>query len=354
MLLKKKSYYHSALALLGLLFFSSCLKKPELIHLTGNTMGTRYNVKYYVSNDPRKDEIHKKINQLLVDLNDEMSTYIKSSQISYFNQTDRLGWIEIKPDFFEVTRYALELANQTKGIFDPTIGPLVNLWGFGPNGERKVPNISQIEEARKRVGFQKILLNESRREIKKTVPRVYLDLSSLAKGFGVDKVATFLEEEKIQNFMVEIGGEIKTKGKKAGGLDWKIAIEAPHPSKQGKEYQRVLNLNSLSLATSGSYRNYFIEKGKSYSHTIDVKSGRPVNHRVVSVSVVDKASCMKADALATAIMAMGYEKGLKFAESNKIAAFFVYSEGSQKEIKFVTDESTEFKRLFSNKSTSGL
>jgi thiamine biosynthesis lipoprotein len=182
------------------------------------------------------------------------------------------------------------------------------------------------------------------------VPGVYLDLSALAKGFGVDKVAGFLAKNSVKSFMVEIGGEVKTLGKKLDGQSWRIAIEAPHPKSQGESFQKVLELNSLSLATSGSYRNFFMQNGKKYSHTIDVKSGRPVAHTVASVSVAHKESCMKADALATALMAMGLEKGVKFAEEQGIAAYFVYRVDGQEVRTFATKETKAFRQLFSSQA----
>lgn len=343
-----------ALALLGLLLFCACNKQATLVHIEGRTMGTQYNVKFFTSNGELgdKEKAKEEIDEVLKKVNKEMSTYLKDSEISYFNQTDRLGWLKISKDFFNVTVYALKLAEETEGAFDPTIGPLVNLWGFGPGGERKVPEQVQIEEALKRVGYDKISLNSEKFEIKKKVPGVYLDLSALAKGFGVDKVADFIESKGIANYMVEIGGEVRTKGQKGDKSSWKIAIEAPHPTSQGESYQRILNLNSLSLATSGNYRNFFMENGKKYSHTINSKTGNPVAHSLASVSVADSGSCMKADALATALMAMGQTKGFEYAERNNIAAYFVYREDGQEDQKFVTRETTLFKQLFTQKSVS--
>lgn len=344
-----------ALAMLGLLLFCSCDKKVSLIHLSGRTMGTQYNVKYFTKTKLEdKVKTQQLVDELLKKVNKEMSTYLKDSEISYFNQTDRLGWLKISSDFFKVTSYALQLAHESEGAFDPTIGPLVNLWGFGPGGIKKVPTAEEIDEALKRVGYDKINLNKERSEIKKKVPGVYLDLSALAKGFGVDKVGEFLENNGIENYMVEIGGEVRTKGRKEDNSSWKIAIEAPHPTSQGEAYQRVLNLDSLSLATSGNYRNFFMENGKKYSHTINVKTGKPVAHSLASVSVADSKSCMKADALATALMAMGQEKGFEYAEKNDIAAYFVYREDGQEEQKFVTRETKKFKELFLTKNVSSV
>lgn len=333
-----------ALILLGpLLLFSSCEDKEELVHLKGRTMGTHYNVKFYSAK--YDDGLKEDINSRLKDINQQMSTYVKSSEISYFNEFNRLGWLKISPEFFEVTKYALELAEQTQGKYDPTIGPLVNLWGFGPKGQRRVPKEQKVKKALMIVGHDKLLMNEKSLEIKKKVPGVYLDLSSLAKGFGVDVVSQFLLDKGISRFMVEIGGEVRTAGMKPGNHPWAIAIEAPNPDVQGAPYQKVLKLNSKALATSGSYRNFFEAESKRYSHTIDPKTGKPVIHTLASVSVVED-SCMKADALATALMAMGPKLGHEFAVKNKIAAYFVYGEDSQSDRKFVSMETEEFTKAF--------
>jgi len=346
-----KLSFSNALAMLGLLFFSGCLSKEgELIHISGRTMGTHYNVKFYSSKDLDSKELaQEEIDTILKKVNKEMSTYLKESEISYFNNSDRIGWISISKSFFKVTEYALNLAKNTEGRFDPTIGPLVNLWGFGPGGERKVPKEEEIKAAQMRVGFDKILLNKEKSEIKKKVPGIYLDLSSLAKGFGVDQVSDFLESKKIQSYMVEIGGEVRTLGKKIKGGAWRIAIEAPHPENSGEQYQKILDLNKMSLATSGNYRNFFMENGQKFSHTLDSKTGRPVAHTLASVSVAHPESCMKADALATALMAMGVEKGLDFAQKEGIAAYFVFRDDGQEGQPFVTKETTEFSRLFGPK-----
>jgi len=341
-----------ALTLVGpLLFFSfllsGCESSEKLVHLKGATMGTHYNVKFYSSD--WDDSLQADVDTLLKEVNQQMSTYIKTSEISYFNQFNRLGWLKISPEFFKVTKYALKLAEKTQGKYDPTIGPLVNLWGFGPKGERKVPKGDDVKKALLIVGHDKVLMNEKTLEIKKKVPGVYLDLSSLAKGYGVDVVANFLTSKGIQNYMVEIGGEVRTSGEKPDHHPWSIAIEAPNPKVNGGPYQKIIKLNNTSMATSGNYRNFFESEHKRYSHTIDTKTGRPVVHTLASVSVVD-SSCMKADALATALMAMGPEEGLTFAARNKIPAYFVYGEDSQSDRKFVTKETQEFSRLFEKES----
>lgn len=339
------------LILVGLfLFFSSCSKQGKQIHLKGRTMGTTYNVKYYDGPVKLKPaELSKLIDEKLKDVNRQMSTYIRSSQISFFNSQDRQGWVKIDSDFLRVLDYSLGLAKKTDGAFDPTIGPLVNLWGFGPEGKRKVPSKEQIEGALLKVGFDKVELNKSSSEVRKLKPGVYLDLSASAKGYGVDAVVELLKKHKARNMMVEIGGEVRTTGKKKEG-SWKIGISTPDPKNLGSDVQKILILKDLAVATSGNYRNFFKEGGKKYSHTIDFKTGKPVGDSLASVSVLSKEGCMQADALATAFMAMGREKALKYAKEHAIAALFIFQDPSQKALKFVNKETEAFKNLFSKKT----
>lgn len=307
-------------------------------------MGTTYHIKYV--NDGvslSSTEIKVAVDKLLKKVNQSMSTYIKTSEISEFNSLKSLKWVSASPEILFVTNKALEVGRLTQGSYDPTIGPLVNLWGFGPTGKRQVPSDEAIASAMEGVGLEKISLNIEKGEWKKNHSRVYVDLSSLAKGYGVDVVAKLIESYGSKDFMVEIGGEVKTRGSKLG-VPWKIAIESPDRKDQTVPYQKVLELGSHALATSGDYRNFFIENKKSYSHTINFKTGKPVAHTLASVSVATDDSCMEADAWATALMSLGFKEGSELAEKLKIAAYFVYKLDSQDN--FVSKGTTEFNKLF--------
>jgi thiamine biosynthesis lipoprotein len=305
---------------LSALLLYSCNKKPRLSELGGNTMGTTYSVKYINKKDNDSSDIHKGIEDLLLEVNRQMSTYIEDSDISKFNKLSKGEWFKLHAWFFEVLSHSLELAELTEGVYDPTIGPLVNLWGFGPTGKRKVPSHKMLAEVKKRVGYKLIKLNREKRRIKKIKDGVYLDLSASAKGFGVDIISQYLEDKGINNYMVEIGGELRTKGSK-GLNSWKIGIE--RPNKDRSSSQLILNLNLAAVATSGTYRNFFTENHKKYSHTLDYKTGRPIDHGLISVSVIHSKSCMKSDAWATALMALGQKKGLELAEKQQVAAYFI-------------------------------
>ncbi|MBK22719.1 MAG: FAD:protein FMN transferase ApbE [Halobacteriovorax sp.] len=324
-----------------------CQKKVEPSHIVGRTMGTTYSIKYYsTKTKPDIKQVNKEVNRLLIEVNRQMSTYIPTSEISRFNREIKSQTaFPISDDFYFVLKKSLEISRKTGGQFDPTIGPLVNLWGFGPNGVKKVPTEAQIKKAKSRVGFEKLSLDSQNKRISKSIDNLYLDLSASAKGFGVDKISQYLETLKIENYMVEIGGEVRTKGSK-GEAPWRIAIEAPHPTDQSKPFQKILDLNEHAVATSGNYRNYFEKNGKKFGHTIDFRTGRPTEHTLASVSVITKASCTEADALATALMVMGPLKALKFAELNGIKALFVYKLSGQTEGTFVEESTSHFKKEF--------
>lgn len=321
-----------------LLFLISCQKADELkiIHLQGKTMGTTYNVKLVAPANYDAKNLHDKINQRLVEVNQAMSTYIETSEISKFNQSKNQEEIYISSDFFKVANHALKLSEDTKGYFDPTVGPLVNLWGFGPDGERKIPAPESLAKAMMGVGHDKIEVNNKNLSLKKLHPDVYLDLSASAKGFGVDAVIDVINLNGITNAMVEIGGEVRTTGKSLG-RDWKIGIESPNPETPGSNITKIINVSNFALATSGDYRNFFEDHGKRYSHTINFKTGQPVEGLLASVSVIS-SNCMDADALATALMAMGHEVGYEYAKKKGIKAFFIY----RNEIEYKTQTSARF------------
>lgn len=334
------------LIVLSTLLLISCTQTLDIQVLSGSTMGTTYTVKYVnVEKSLKGKDLKILIDKRLVEINNAMSTYIPSSEISKFNKLKSLEWQSISQDFYTTLKYSQFVSLKTAGAFDATIGPLVNLWGFGPTGKRKVPSKESIKSAMKQVGYKNIVIDSNSNKIKKLIPAVYVDLSASAKGYGVDAIAALLVQNNLKNFMVEIGGEIVTKGKK-GKRDWKIAVEAPDPSDRKARYQKVLNVSNMAVATSGDYRNFFKEGGKKYSHTINFQTGMPVQHTLASVTVVDNASCMVADAWATALMALGPLKGFDLAEKLGLRAYFIYKLDGQNDSAFVDKETSRFKETF--------
>lgn len=330
------------LALIALaIFLSGCFDKEESltkISLSGRTMGVSYNVTYIdvVKNSDTVASNRKiAIDELLVTVNKQMSTYDKSSELSLFNQSRTLLPFAVSEDTAKVVSESIRLAELTEGKLDITIGPLVNLWGFGPLMKPdRLPSGEELNKALDIVGIENLAVHEN--TLIKSIPQLYVDLSTTAKGFGVDKVAQYLESQNIQNYLVEIGGEVKVKGKPSPVRDWVIAIEKPVSNHRA--IQQLISPKNNGLATSGDYRQYFEENGRRFSHIIDPDNGMPINHKLVSVTVIHP-SCMTADGLSTAIMLMGPDKGLMFAKTNGIAAYLV----TKTDVGFNTVYTSEFK-----------
>jgi thiamine biosynthesis lipoprotein len=285
--------------------------------LTGSTMGTTYSIK--ISDAIEDTEVlQNQIDALLLRINNLMSTYISDSELSKFNQSEMDIPFSLSTENVEVFAMAEKIHEQSKGQFDVTIGPLVNLWGFGPKKtEMLVPGNEEIETAKNSVGMQYLQISSDR--VSKT-KAVYVDLSAIAKGYGVDMIAELLNRKGIENYLVEIGGELRAKGVNDQGRYWRIAIEKPDVM-QRIPY-RSLELKNLGMATSGDYRNYFEVDGSRYSHTISPISGRPITHNVASVTVIDPSTAM-ADGYATAINVMGVDAGMKMSEELNLAVLMI-------------------------------
>lgn len=292
---------------------------PELVSFSGPTMGTTYTVKFYTTENIKKpSDLKGGVDAALVRVNKLMSTYDPNSELSVFNKLPANQFSNISEDMAYVIDKALLISEMSGGEYDITIGPLVNLWGFGPgNREDKVPSQVLIDEAKSRVGYHYLKLDGRKLTKEKDI---YVDLSSIAKGYGVDMVAQVLQGRGVENYLIEIGGEILSKGVKVDGTSWKVAIESPAGGHGIVE--RIMSITDIAVATSGDYRNYFEKNGVRYSHTISPNTGRPITHRLVSVTVVDKTTTM-ADGLATAITVLGPEKGFEFAQKNGIAAYLL-------------------------------
>jgi thiamine biosynthesis lipoprotein len=252
----------------------------------------------------------------------------------------------VSAEFFSVVKEALKVYESSGKAFDITVAPLVNLWGFGSEGHRVTPpKSSEISSVLKNIGSM-YLKTEGDHLLIKKIPALQLDLSAIAKGYGVDVVTRIFLQERLENFMIEIGGEVYTHGNKAGGEYWKIGIDAPNlHSLPGQNIQAILLLKNVAVATSGDYRNFFEYNGKIYSHTINPQTGFPVTHNLASVTIVAQ-NCMEADALATAIMVMGWEKGLDYIEKiENVEALFIIRKDKES---FETFQSSGFSRYLQN------
>jgi FAD:protein FMN transferase len=326
MLLKTKLTWWSCLFLIFIL--SSCDKVAEQkpqdypYNAVGMTMGTSYNIKASklpISLTPT--EITRQVKELLDKVSGQMSTYQKDSELSLFNQNTSTDWIPVSPELHEVLKEAIKISQLSNGVFDVTVGPLVNVWGFGPDEmSLSPPDDAVIKDKLNQIGYQHLKLKDDGLFVKKDILGLYVDLSGIAKGYGVDQVGLLLEHLGLMDYMVEIGGEIRVKGKNNQGKPWQIAVEKPTAEK--RTIEKVLAITDTGMATSGDYRNYFEVDGIRFSHTIDPRTGRPIKHKLASVTILSDTS-MEADGLATAIMVLGPDEGYKFAELNQIAAFFI-------------------------------
>ena len=290
--------------------------------ITGTTMGTTYSVKYPPHQGVPKPEVLKtQIDQLLSEFNQGLSTYIPDSQISKFNRHKSLQPFAVGQDFFKITLAAKDIYKISGGFYDPTIAPIIEIWGFGRKAAgAEPPPKKKIISLLKKTGFDKVTVDQKQKALRKKIPEVNLNLSSIAKGYAVDLVAKWLEDRGIEHFLVEIGGELTAKGS-SDGRGWVIGLETPDPDPM-RSVIRYVTLTDKSLASSGSYRNYFEFQGKSYSHIIHPKTGYPIKHSTVSVTVMAD-NCLKADGLATALLVLGSKRGLKKAQELGIAAAFI-------------------------------
>lgn len=299
----------------------SCVEntKKEVIHLEGYALGTTFSIKYL---DDKSINYEKSVDSLIQAINKSLSTYIATSDISKINSGD--STLVVDELFKEVFLKSKKIYQETNGVFDPTIGILVNAWGFGP--EKPIENIDSIKvkELLNFVGFDKVQLTSENRVLKNS-PEIYLDFNSIAKGYTVDIIGRFLESKNIADYMVEIGGEIRARGKNQHQEIWKIAIENPNED-GSRSFVSTISLNNESIATSGNYRKFKIdENGQKYAHTLDSKTGFSSKTDLLSVSVISALDCADVDAYATAFMAMGYQKTLNFLkERTDLKVFLIY------------------------------
>lgn len=293
---------HLILITLGLIFSSCSLEKePRLVENSGYAQGSTYQIKYLTT---RNQNFEAEINSMFEDIDNSMSTYVPTSIISEVNKGG--SWVEVDQLFFTVLNRSLEIAEETSGDFDPTVAPIVRLWGFGFDEIRGDVNEEMINEVRSRTGYDQVELNGNRVK----VPEGFsLDFNAIAQGYTVDVLADYLESEGIKNYMVEVGGEVKTKGLNDKNQIWSIGVDKPQSSIDREDrFQFIIELKDASLATSGNYRKYWVdeETGNKYSHTIDPHTGTPARNRLLSASIIS-SSAMDADAYATVCMVKGLE-----------------------------------------------
>ena len=315
------SLLHKTIYLICLFLCVAC-DSPSPVVFSGETMGTFYTVT--VAEDVTEiaaERIAHKIKERLAGVNNRMSTYLEDSELSRFNRSRSTDWQVVSPQLLKVLLEAQRVSVLSGGAFDVTVGPVVNLWGFGPApGMDDVPTANAVARALSDVGYRHLELRTSPPMIRKRIPRLYVDLSAIAKGYAADEVVAVLIAEGIVNALVEIGGELYASGVNARGDPWRIGIEKPVEG--AREVLHSIEVSGAGVATSGDYRIYTEIEGRHYSHEIDPYTGRPVTHRTTLVSVV-APSAMEADALATALLVLGSKAGLELAHRYGITAYFV-------------------------------
>jgi thiamine biosynthesis lipoprotein len=283
-------------------------KKNSKFTLKGHVFGTTYKITYFNTNV----NYQKSLDSLFFLINKSTSTYISTSDISKINSGD--STVIVDKIFAEVLKKAKRIYKETDGFFDPTVGNLVNAYGFGPENEKKNLSDDEIKEQMRFVGLDKISLKNGK--VLKEYPQVYLDFNSIAKGFAIDLVARFFDGKKIENYLIEIGGEIRAKGLKKDNKPWLIRLVDPLKSINNDGF-KTINLSNKSMATSGNYRKFRVSgEGKKYVHTINPKTGYATESNLLSASVIANMDCADVDAYATAFMAMGLEKTKEFLIKN--------------------------------------
>ncbi|HET9474674.1 MAG TPA: FAD:protein FMN transferase [Steroidobacteraceae bacterium] len=303
---------------------------PRETLLDGETMGSAWTVKIAGSLPLDREHLQAGVQARFEAVNQALSTYRADSALSRFNDHGGENWVDIDPELAQVLEYALSLAQLSDGAYDVTVGPLVNIWGFGPDpATHRVPTDSAIAAARAHVGWRKVEVDVERHRARKQ-PGVRIDLSSLGKGRGVDRVAEYLDAQGVANYLIDLSGKLRARGRNAHGMAWQVAVEQPapdYPSGAAIEVPAVVPLRDESIATAGDYRRFFESGGRHYSHIIDPRTGAPVAHATMSATALGP-TCMQADALATLFMVMEPAAALRIAVGLGVPALLIRREGS--------------------------
>ena len=305
----------------------SCAPPPApargTIEFSGPTMGARFTVKVVTGAEGLADEtaLGRLILADLERINALMSTWDPASELSRFNSSDSLDPFPVSPETFEVFEWASRLEALTGGAIDVTVGPLLDAWGFGPGGVRDgAPSDEQIARLLEGTGFRHLELDHAARTVRKRRVGIVCEFSALAPGYAADRLATLLDARGLTDFLVDVGGEFRVRGRNDAGMPWQIAVE--RPTESGRFIERMIPISDGAIATSGDYRNYHEVDGERVTHILDPRTGRPIRHRLASVTVVDSLA-VRADALSTALMVLGPEEGFALAESLDLPALFI-------------------------------
>ncbi len=311
----------SILGLVIIFVFTACTPQEKLQKFAGLTQGTSYHVTVWVPGGGNIEQLKSLVDQELARIDKLLSNYRDDSVLELFNRQQHTDPVKVGEEIVQLLRKAEKVSIATQGCYDLTSKPLFALWGF--NGDNPaMPDPAELQRLKQRIGYDKIEIIDNQ-HIRKREPGIEIDISSIAQGYSVARIGRLLEQQGIENYLVEIGGELETKGSKPGGQPWRVAIERPLPG--ARKLQKIITIRQkqiLAVMTSGTYRHYFDEQGRRYSHILDARTAKPVTHQTVSVTVLhDDAT--QADAWSTALLCLGREQGIKTAEQAGIAALFL-------------------------------
>jgi FAD:protein FMN transferase len=333
--MKKMKYFFVCILALGIV---SCHQNKQLVKITGFAQGTTYAISYYNIDGTNYQQ---EIDSIFKTIDKSVSIYDSTSLISHVNKSG--GKIKTDKYFEEIFHTAEKVSKETNGAFDVTVGPLVNAFGFGFKNKEKISD-TLIDSLKKLVDYRNVKIQDG--YFMKNNPAICIDFNAIAQGYTVDIISRFLESKDVDEYIVEVGGEVYAKEKKSNGDFWNVGIEKPDENNFDRELKATVHLENKALATSGNYRKFYIENGVRYSHTIDPATGYPVKHSLLSVSVIAD-NCTDADAYATAFMVMGLEKSKTFLETHKeLEAYFIYSDTYRK---IKTYETEGLKELLTEK-----
>lgn len=313
---------------LASLALTACQPAPET-ELACSVQGTTYHIKLVLEGLPvTPEQIKADVEDTFRQVDEKLSNWREDSEISRINRQKTSEWLTVSPEIVKLIAIAREVGAKTQGCYDLTVKPIFDLWGFSKH-ENRVPEQAEIDRVLAHVGMDKLELDTAQNRLRKKDPEVQIDLSSIAQGYTVAQVADRLESRGIRNYLAEVGGEMKVKGKKANGQPWRVAIEKPTPF--AREVQRILDIHEeqgTAVMTAGTYRNFFEDRGQTYSHILDPKTGRPVTHGLLSVTILHEDPTL-ADAWDTALLCVGEAEGVKIAEAERLKALFIYRDGDQ-------------------------
>lgn len=332
----KRPFCWFALSVLPILFPHSDSRAQEqparerhLSEFRGLTMGGTFSVKIVTPKDeletPGLHDVDRALRSSLDRIEGLMSTWDRDSELSRFNRSTSLQPFPVSPETFEVFKWSIDVGTLTGGALDVTIGPLVDAWGFGPAGPRNaLPSNEEIARLREATGLDRIELNPAALTVRKTRPEVRCDLSSIVPGYAADRLAAVLADRRFTDFLIDVGGEVRTRGRNEAGAPWQVGVE--RPVLHGDAIQRLVPISDLAITTAGDYRKYREVGGQRVAHILDPRTGRPLTHRLASVTVIDPLA-VRADAFDTALMVLGMDEGFALATRLNLAALFIERTG---------------------------